>query len=387
MTRRAAQSVQTCKVVSFVASALLGVLLLAPGVARSEPYLAVRAGAKCMVCHVNPGGGGKRTDFGSVYGQTALAASRIDLSARQIVPTTDATAGPMPWTGRLGEKFALGADFRATAQAVRVPASASTPTVHQTRAQVYVEVKPVGDQLTLYLDGRVAPGAPITREAYALFWFADQSAYLKAGRMFVPFGLRIEDDSALIRQVSGVNFNASEDGVEGGLEVGPWSASVAVTQGVGGGAQTDRGKLVSAIATYVQPSWRVGASLGTLVNGRTDRRMQSVFGGLRTGIVSWLGAAVYVTENGTPIGRLSQWASLVEGNVELARGHNLKLGYEFHDPNLDVREDQRVRYSVVWEVVPVQFTQLRFGARKNKGIPQNRPQNASEWFAQWHAFF
>ena len=32
-------------------------------------------------------------------------------------------------------------------------------------------------------------------------------------------------------------------------------------------------------------------------------------------------------------------------------------------------------------------TQLRLGARKSKGIPQNKPQNASEWFAQWHASF
>lgn len=119
----------------------------------------------------------------------------------------------------------------------------------QTRAQVYLEVKPFGDRFTLYLDERVAPGKAITREAYGLLWFASQSAYLKAGRIFVPFGLRIEDDSALIRQVSGVNFNSSEDGVEAGLEVGPWSASVAVTRDKAGGARTDRGKLVSAIVT------------------------------------------------------------------------------------------------------------------------------------------
>ncbi len=228
---------------------------------------------------------------------------------------------------------------------------------------------------------------PARETRTCLLWFANQSAYVKAGRMFVPFGLRIEDDSAFIRQVSGVNFNSSDDGVEGGLELGPWSASVAVTQDAAGGAQTSRAKLISSIATYVQPGWRVGASLGTTMNANADRRMQSVFGGLRTGSVSWLAAVVHVTEDGTPIGRLRQWASLVEGNLEFAKDHNLKLTYEHNDPNLDVREDQRERYSAVWEFVPFQFTQLRVGARKNKGIPQNKPQNASEWFAQWHAVF
>ena len=386
MTRRPEPGATRGRVVSIVASALLAVTLLLPAVARGEPYLAVRTGLKCVVCHVNPTGGGKRTDFGSAYGQTALAATRIDLSARQRVAATDAAAGP-PWTGRLNQYIALGADLRATTQRTRVPGASNTQALNQTRAQVYLEVKPFGDQFSLYVDERVAPGTPNAREAYALVRFANQSAYLKAGRMFVPFGLRIEDDSAFIRQVSGVNFNASDKGVEGGLELGPWSASVAVTEGTQGGAQTNRGKLVSAIASYVQPGWRAGLSLSSQANGGADRRMQSLFGGLRTGSVSWLAAATYVSEDGTPIGRLQQWATLVEGNVEFAQGHNLKLSYEHHDPNVDVREDQRERYSAVWEFVPFQYTQLRLGARKNRGIPQNRPQNASEWFAQWHAFF
>jgi hypothetical protein len=343
---------------------LLAAALLAPAASLAEPYLAVRTGYKCMVCHVNPTGGGKRNEFGATYGQTALPAERLDLRTGQPVPAGGSE--PESWTGKLNDQFAVGAD---------------------PRAQAYLEVKPIVDRLTIYLDERVSPGAATNRETYALLWFANKSAYVKAGRMFVPFGLRIEDDTAFIRQVTGTSFNSSDDGVEGGLELGPWSAQVSVTNGAGGGTETNRGKQISSLFGYVQPGWRMALSASTNFNGAADRRMQSIFAGLRTGSVSWLASGVYITDDGTPTGRLKQWATLVEGNYEAAKGHNLKLTYEYYDPNADVKEDQRERYGAVWEYVPFQFTQFRLGARKSNGIPQNNAQNATELFLQWHAFF
>jgi len=370
-----------------VTAALLSAALLAPAALRAEPYLAVRTGFKCGVCHVNPTGGGKRTEFGSTYSQTTLAAERLDLTTGKAVPAAGAGSEPAVWTGKLNDHLAIGSDLRANLQGTLVPNNPSTVAFDQTRAQVYLEVKPIVDRLTIYLDERVAPGAATNRETYAMLWFANKSVYVKAGRMFVPFGLRIEDDTAFIRQVTGTNFNSSDDGVEGGLELGPWSVNVSVTNGAGGGAETNRGKLISSLATYVQPDWRVGASASANYNGDADRRMQSAFAGLRTGIVSWLASGVYITDDGTPTGRLKQWATLVEGNVEVAKGHNLKLTYEYYDPDADLKEDHRERYSVVWEYVPFQFTQFRLGVRKNHGIPQNDAQNATEFFLQWHAFF
>ena len=370
-----------------VTAALLSAALLAPAALRAEPYLAVRTGFKCGVCHVNPTGGGKRTEFGSTYSQTTLAAERLDLTTGKAVPAVGAGSEPAVWTGKLNDHLAIGSDLRANLQGTLVPNNPSTVAFDQTRAQVYLEVKPIVDRLTIYLDERVAPGAATNRETYAMLWFANKSVYVKAGRMFVPFGLRIEDDTAFIRQVTGTTFSSSDDGVEGGLELGPWSVNVSVTNGAGGGAETNRGKLISSLATYVQPDWRVGASASANYNGDADRRMLSAFAGLRTGIVSWLASGVYITDDGTPTGRLKQWATLVEGNVEVAKGHNLKLTYEYYDPDADLKEDHRERYSVVWEYVPFQFTQFRAGVRKNHGIPQNDAQNATELFLQWHAFF
>lgn len=157
MTQAHVPAAHADKLSAILAAVLLAVVLLVPGAVRSEPYLAVRSGAKCVACHVNPTSGGKRTDFGGIYGQTALASTRIDLAARQIVPTTDAITTTSPWTGRFSEWFALRADLRATEQRTRVPGTTETIAFNQTRAQVYLEVKPFGDQFTLYIDERVAP--------------------------------------------------------------------------------------------------------------------------------------------------------------------------------------------------------------------------------------
>ena len=364
------------------AATLLAVALLAPAASRAEPYLAVRSSAKCMACHVNPTGGGKRTEFGSIYSQTALPAAYLNPATGETMAAPEAA----PWTGKLNDHFAVGADLRANAQATFVPHDTDT-FAFSSRAQAYLEVKPIVDRLTIYLDERVSPGAATNRETWALLWFANKSAYVKAGRMFVPFGLRIEDDTAFIRQATGTTFNSSDDGVEGGLELGPWSANVSVTNGTAGGAENNRGKQISSLFSYVQPIWRVGLSASTNFNGAADHRMQSLFAGLRTGRISWLASGVYITDDGTPTGRVKQWASLVEGNYEAAKGHNLKLTYEYYDPNADVKENERERYSAVWEYMPLQFTQFRFGARKSNGIPQNNAQNATEVFLQWHAFF
>ena len=81
------------------------------------------------------------------------------------------------------------------------------------------------------------------------------------------------------------------------------------------------------------------------------------------------------------------WVGLVEANWRFAAGHNLKATAEFFEPDIDVDEDEQNRWSLVWEVTPMQFLQLRAGVRVYDGIPQNDLQNRRLAFLQLNAYF
>ena len=162
---------------------------------------------------------------------------------------------------------------------------------------------------------------------------------------------------------------------------------LSVTNGSGGGTETNSGKQVSFIANYVRPLWRAGFSFNVNDDDAGDRQMQNLFFGLKTGPVAWLAEADLITDdlpNGTEQDAL---AGLLEGNWLIRKGHNLKVSLDYFDPDNDVSEDQQVRWSVVWEYTPMQFLQGRFGVRLYDGIPQVDLQNRDEFFAEIHGFF
>jgi hypothetical protein len=358
---------------------LLLLLLVLAGwgveVAGAEPWLAVRMGLRCAICHENPTGGGLRTAFGNAFAQTQLPARTVDLGELG------------PWTGALNRFVSLGADLRAGATLTDIPGSTTQSEFGVQEARVYLQLNPLPERLALYLDQRLAPGTASNLEAYGKLWFAASRAYLKAGQMYLPFGLRLEDDGAFVRAVPGINMNTPDSGVELGWESGGWSAQFALGNGTAGGSETDQGKQWSLRAEHVRPAWRLGASANLNASDAGDRRMFGVHGGLRTGPVFWLAELDRVTDQSFPGGRRQLWAGLIEANWLFRPGHNLKASVEGFDPDDDVDEDEQARYSLVWEWTPLPFVQLRLGARAADGIPQNDLQNRRVFIAELHAFF
>jgi hypothetical protein len=115
--------------------------------------------------------------------------------------------------------------------------------------------------------------------------------------------------------------------------------------------------------------------------------MRGLFAGFRTGPIAWLAEADYLTDETLGAAERRQWVGLLEANWLIVKGQNLKLTAEFFEPDTEVDEDERNRFSVLWEYIPFQFAQLRVGARIYDGIPQNDLQNRRIYFAQLHGFF
>jgi hypothetical protein len=350
------------------------VLLLGTCIAKAEPYLAVREGFKCVQCHVNPTGGGLRNTFGNAYAQSQLAATRVD-------------TGDTVWTGMIGTMLALGGNVRANANVVDVPHQAQTREFELDQARVYLNFAVIPNRLSIYFDELVAPGAASNRETYIRYQAASNDWSIKAGQMYLPFGLRLQDDSAFVRQVSAINMTVPDTGVELSWEPGNWSTQFAISNGSGGGPETDTGKQFSLQGSYVRRTWRIGLA-GNLNNSDAgDRSVVGVFGGLTTGPIAWLAEADYVTDKGVASGTRKSIAGLLEGNWLMRKGHNLKITAEELDPDRDVGEDNQTRYSAVYEYTPIQYLQLRSGIRYYDGIPQNDLQNRRVGFVELHGFF
>lgn len=340
---------------------------------QAEPYLAIEKGLKCGTCHVSPSGGGLRTSYGNLYAQSEMPAQTLDWGKL--------------WTGELGRYFAVGGDARASWQEIDVPNQAAVSDSGLDEFLAYVEIKPFPKYLSLYVDARLRPGDPQIREQYARVKMPGGNWSLRAGEFFLPYGLRLQDDDAFVRQVSGINFNTPDTGWEVGYEGGAWSGQLAVTRGTAGGPETDSGKQYSLRVAHVTDRWRAGASLNFNDAAVGDRKMQNVFGGIRTGPVAWLAEVGYIIDDSAPTGRRKSLVSLLEANYRYRKGHNLKVTFEWYDPDNNVSNDEQNRASLVWEYSPIQLVQLRIGYRDNSGIPQNPGQNREQLFAELHVAF
>lgn len=340
--------------------------------AAAEPYLAVQKGMQCSNCHSSPAGGGKRTVYGNVFAQSELAARRLG----------DGKA----WTGEVTKWLAIGADLRASFEDIDVPNRSGTSDIDFNRGTFYAEATLIPNRLSLYVDEQFSPNDFETREIYVRLNSKDAKWFVAGGEFYLPYGLRLQDDTAFVRQATGINFANTDRGLLGGYNFGPWSTIASITDGSGAG-RDGAGNQVSLISSYTQATWRAGVSVNVNDDDAGDRTMFGLFGGLKTGPFAWLAEIDSISDNVSPGVTADAFAGLLEANWTIRGKNNLKLSYDYLDPNIDISEDQQVRYSLVWEHSPMQFIQARIGYRLYDGIPQVDAQNRKVFFAELHGFF
>ena len=359
------------KSLAWIVATLLA-LLVTGQTSRAEPYLAVQKGMQCSICHSHPAGGGKRSVYGNVFAQTELAARRLG-------------DGKL-WTGNVQKWLSIGADLRASFVDIDAPNRRGTSETGFDRGTFYLEAALIPNRLSIYVDQQFSPDDIENREAYVRLNSKNTQWFVTVGQFYLPYGLRLQDDSAFVRQATGINFANFDRGVLGGYNAGPWSAIASITDGSGAGRSGSSNQL-NLVSSYSQPTWRAGISGSVNDDDAGDRTMFGFFGGLKTGPVAWLAEIDSIRDDIAPGVTANAFAGLLEANWTIRDTHNLKLSYDYLDPDNDIREDHQVRYSLIWEHSPIQFLQARVGYRLYDGIPQVDAQNRKVFFAELHGFF
>jgi hypothetical protein len=367
--------------------ALLALLALSPA-ARAEPYMMVRAGAKCSDCHTNQTGGGKRTPFAQIHARDILH----DLD---ILPIP---RGVKAFNGEVNSWISLGADLRVRNTTVfqdpirngRVPNNtAFRENVESNDTEVneflgYLQVDLWPDVATFYVDENLNGGAT-NREVFGLLrGILPWDTYMKAGRMFPAFGLRVQDDEAFIRSRSGFTFQNPDEGAEIGLAPGPFFLATTVTNGEDG--DKDVQATVNAYAVIqdvpVLRNFMGGASFARQSN---LRNVAAVYGGSNLWRFTYLGEVDFIHDHQPSTeGKRDQLAAYAEVNFLLFDWLNLRGTFDF----VKVSNDQdQTRYAIGAEPFINRVIQPRIQYRINNGVPTEPQDNTDELVVELHLFF
>ncbi|HCL28281.1 MAG TPA: hypothetical protein DIC52_07580 [Candidatus Latescibacteria bacterium] len=342
----------------------------------AEPYIALREGLKCSSCHVNHTGGGMRNGYGALFTQTEITPLLEEMSEAALDFSAD-----------LGPSITIGSDFILSNETT----SGSGDTDRQNTFAVesgnlYVNARLLPGRMSLYLDEIVAPGGAASREAFLLLEGLPLSGYAKAGRMLLPYGIRMWDDDAFVRRVTGFNFDNQDLGVEVGIEPGPIAASIAVSNGTQGGRDDDAGKQVSSVLTWWQGPFVLGGSFAYNNPSGGDRLVYGPFASASLGPLTWIGEVDWIAESAGGVDN-DQFVAFTSLDLWLRQSINLRAAFDFHDPYDDLSEDERSRVSIGVDAFLTPFLTGSVVYRLRDSIPQDPTGNADGFGLSLHTHF
>ena len=108
-----------------------------------------------------------------------------------------------------------------------------------------------------------------------------------------------------------------------------------------------------------------------------------IFAGVKLWLISWLFEYDVIKDTGFNDIDLTQDVALIEANVLLLQGHNLKLTFD----TLISDQKNSDRWSIVYEYFPMAFTQIRAGFRYKNSDDDLIIDDSEESFVELHVFF
>ena len=349
--------------------------------ALALPKFASRVGAKCQACHLNPTGKGMRNTFGSTYGREELPMRTyktvLDTTENgKVTVTQEDVTNLEDFSTNLTPFFSYGADFRSL---YFYDGKSKGTSFFQMQGDLYFDLR-INKTFRVYLDKGLYSGF----EVFGLAKVLPLDGYIKLGQFIPAYGTKTDDHNAFIRGGPYSSLNpdiaqyrqglifgqrSEQTGVEVGIAPGIFSLQVglfngAPNSGVGGTSAT-KYKAVAIRGDATIQSDRINANIGlSWYNDPNPSPLEkgTFYGAF--GSVTVLKNLTFIAEFDylkTPVAGSDTTGYIVYTEViyMLSNGIDLKVGYDFYDPNKDLKTGSSGRITIGGEFFPMSGVELR----------------------------
>jgi hypothetical protein len=305
---------------------------------------------KCNLCHVSPTGGGMRNAYGSQYfAQTELAVHKIPMEEIS------------KFQPNVSDNITLGVDGRSL---YIYDETLEQSSFFQMEGSFYIDA-----QVTPKFNVSLFRGLYSGFEVFGTGNYLPFQGYIRAGKFQPSYGWRFEDHTSFVRERMLWPPNSYDTGMEIGLYPKGISANIGFFNGAAGQLDNDQGKAVAARLEYRLKLAGIGWGLGGSFwhNDRLTGKI-SMYGPLYYvkafhGKLIYLGELDWLDDNNAGTTMLASTQSLA---FKLTQGIWIEGKYDFHDPDIDLKNGATTRYSLNLDYFPIGFLELEPSLRYYK---------------------
>lgn len=329
--------------------------------ASAVPRYSARYEQNCVLCHVNPAGGGLR----SLYATQFIVPAEMTL--RRSAPEQMAAIDP-----QISKSILLGLDLR-TIHHLSDREEIPFDNFLQMQGSVYLGVQL--DPKFLAVVDRSMSGSG---EVYGMGFILPYSGYVKAGRFVPSYGWRFDDHTQFVRQkpfqssstgvpapvtdLGGPPLPGHDVGLEFAVYPGRLALVAAAVNGNRGSIQDNNDKPTYALqGLYRSNLAGIGLGLGGSFWHNQEpagtRQSAGPYGYVKLGELIWLGEFDWSTFDPEQAANESFTGLTISQELTYRplRGLELRATYDFHDPDLDRKNGARTRLGAGFELMPYPF--------------------------------
>ena len=335
---------------TFVALSIMGTLFAAAG-AHTIPRYSARYEQDCNLCHFNPTGGGHRSTYATQY----LVPEEMAIKALSEEELENLSP-------EISNSVTIGADLRTfffSSDLENPILAAQFEDFFQMQGNLYLAF-----QMTNRISAHMSRGISSSYELFGLAYVLPLNGYVKVGRFMPPYGWRLTDHTAFVRQFMGFFPPAHTDvGLELGTYPGEFAFNLSVMNGQNGAIQ-DLDDNLSLVGRGFYRTNLAGVGLGAgasvlrNVDGVGERIAWGPLAYLYLDPVTWIGEFDVSRTDSTAGETGKSWFTSHELTVQLRQGLDLKGTFDLWDPDSKVDAGRRVRYGVGVEVMPYPFIRI-----------------------------